>query len=533
MIQKNGYVQLELKENKVYLTYYPPVDGGKSVDLKEVESYIIKQGFTSFSLKSIDDLINNKEITSIFLEKSKYDFYSGYMETFIDSKGINSYSRLYPPSVNGPLFTKDDIVASLKSESIKFGIDYDKIDEFINNPVYFTDLVFATGKLCKEGKNGEGKFYFNTDINLKPKKNEDGSVDFHSLNVINEVKKGDLLCEIKKEVNGTIGTNLFGKIIEPKKVSPFKIECGKNVSFNEDRTKIYSEVSGHVFLKNNMISVSDVYTITGDVDNTTGNIDYKGNVTVLGSIKSGFSVKSGGDIVVNGVIEDANVTAKGHIIVKRGINSKGSDNKIIADGNIISKFIENCEVIAGGYVEAGVILTSKVKADGDVVASGVRGNISGSDIISGGSVKAKIIGSDMGSKTLIAIGEKPQHKEKYEEIQRSNAKLEEEIQRFSDIISNYTKSIKKGLKLDKKTTVYLKDLANALKTCKMYLANNNRIKDELDTLISKNSGNKIVIEKDIYPGCTLILSGHKKIIDNKLSSCQFKCIDGVIEKSIV
>lgn len=532
MIQKNGYVQLEIKDKEAYIIYHPPISGGDNCDIKEVESYIIKQGFTSFSVQRINDLIENKEEKNLLLGESKYDFFSGTMDTETDEKGMIATSRIYPPSVNGPEFTKEDIIASLKSESIRFGIDEEAINNFLENPIYFTDVIFAKGQLPKEGTDGEGKFYFNTNTDLKPKKNEDGSVDFHSLNMINEVNEGDLLCEVKKEIKGTNGTDLFGRNIEPKKVKVFKIECGKNVSFNEERTKIYADVTGHVFLKNGIISVSDVYTITGDVDNSTGNIDYKGNVTILGSIKTGFSVKSGGDIVVNGVIEDATVRASGHIIVKRGINAKGKGD-IAAEGNIISKFIENCNVKAGGYVESGVILTSHVEADGDVVVGGSRGNISGSTVISGGSVKAKTIGTDMGAKTLVAIGQKPMYKAKYEEIRKSDDKLNEKIQKFSGIMSNYQKSMKKGAKLDKKTILYLKELAVALSKCKELLSHNNRIKNEIDALIKKNNSSKIVIEKDIYPGCTIILSGVKKNIDSKLSSCQFKCVDGVISKTII
>ena len=86
MIQKNGYVQLEIKDKEAYIIYHPPISGGDNCDIKEVESYIIKQGFTSFSVQRINDLIENKEEKSLLLGESKYDFFSGTMDTETDEK---------------------------------------------------------------------------------------------------------------------------------------------------------------------------------------------------------------------------------------------------------------------------------------------------------------------------------------------------------------------------------------------------------------------------------------------------------------
>lgn len=80
------------------------------------------------------------------------------------------------------------------------------------------------------------------------------------------------------------------------------------------------------------------------MDNSTGNIDYPGNVTVRGNVKGGFSIIAKGDIVVEGVVEDALIQAGGQIIVKRGIH--GMTKGILrAQGNVICKFIENATII--------------------------------------------------------------------------------------------------------------------------------------------------------------------------------------------
>jgi len=532
MIQKNAYVQLEVEAGIVYLKFYPPLEGGERCDIKEVESYLTNQGFTSFSVQKLDQLLRKDEEGRMELGKSRFDFYSASMVTYVSENEMECYSRVYPPSLNGTALSKQDIIASLNSDKIKSGIIESAIDEFVDNPVYFQDVIFAEGQKPVDGTDGSIVFHFNTDPTLEPKRNEDGSVDFHSLNVVNTVEKGDLLCELTKEIPGTPGTNLFGNNVEPKKAKAAPYEFGKNTRLSEDGLKVYSEVTGHVQLSSGRVIVSDVYSVTGDVDNNTGDIDYTGSVSIGGSVRTGFSVKAGGDIIVEGVVEDANLEALGQIIVKHGINSQGKGT-IRAGSNVIAKFIENGNIICGGYVEAGVLLASHVEAEGDVIVQGKKGFIAGSEVISGGSVRADTIGSDMGAKTVIEIGSKPQTKDLLKKIEKSNNKLEEEIKRFSDIVGNYTRSIKKGLKPDKKTSEYLIKVTNALKEAQGYLDSNNAIKDKLEKELEANANCRIVANRDVYPGTTLYLYGHKKNIESQLSSCQFRYVDGDITRTVI
>jgi hypothetical protein len=531
MEQKNSYVQLNIKNGTAFLIFHPKKADGRLCTLKETEYYLVQEGFTSYDRKKLTNLLESEEEAELRIGKSPYEFYSPLMETDVESGEIHTHSIIYPPSVNGPTLTKDDIIASLRKDHIRFGINEEKIDEFVKNPVYFTEIEFVTGQEQVEGKNGTVQYFFNTDKKLKPKTNEDGSVDFHSLNVINSVNEGDILVKIEKEVRGIQGMTVYGKRINPRPVKPAKCEVGKNVRANEDKTEFYAACTGHVRIIQGRVVVDDVYGVPKDVDNNTGNIDYSGNVHIKGSIRSGFSVRAGGDIVVEGVIEDANVDAGGQIIVKHGINSAGT-NTIKSKSNIISKFIENGRIEAGGYVQSEVIMASSVKADGDIIVKGKKGFIAGSSCIAGGSVIADTIGSDMGSQTTIEAGQRPDVKKKLDLIRRSNAKLEEEIERFSTIIKNYNQSRRHGIKLDKKTSLYLIRVANALKMASEMLENNKRINDEIVAKLKEDTGSKIAAEKDFLPGTTIILYGHKKNITSKLSHCAFTFKDGDISKGV-
>ena len=46
-----------------------------------------------------------------------------------------------------------------------------------------------------------------------------------------------------------------------------------------------------------------VYVVPGDVDFSTGNIDFIGSVKVMGSVRNGFSVKAEGNVEIMGRLE--------------------------------------------------------------------------------------------------------------------------------------------------------------------------------------------------------------------------------------
>ena len=72
-------------------------------------------------------------------------------------------------------------------------------------------------------------YYFNTDVDLKPKKNEDGSVDYRELNVISYIKEGDLLAKLFPEDRGIKGYDVQGREIKPKQVRSLQLEYGNNI----------------------------------------------------------------------------------------------------------------------------------------------------------------------------------------------------------------------------------------------------------------------------------------------------------------
>ena len=180
---------------------------------------------------------------------------------------------------------------------------------------------------------------------------------------------------------------------------------------------MFSSVDGHVTLTDGRVFVSDVYEIPANVDASTGDVIYDGNVHIKGSVLTGYSVRARGDIEINGVVEGAYIEAGGQIILRRGM--QGMNKGILkAQGNIITKFLENAEVIAGGYVSTDSILHSDVSAKGDIIVGGRRGYVTGGLIRSGSLISVKTA-VQAWENTVLEVGVDPKILEEFKKVEQN------------------------------------------------------------------------------------------------------------------
>ena len=172
---------------------------------------------------------------------------------------------------------------------------------------------------------------------------------------------------------------------------------------------------------------------------------------VKGNIITGFKVEAKGNIEVEGIVEGAILISEANIILKRGIQGMGRGH-IEAKGNVIAKFIENSYVKCNGYVQSEAILHSHISAKGDINVDGKKGMIIGGEIRSGTSIATKILGSHMGTVTIVDVGIDPQLVDEYNTLGKEVQQEQEEIIKMNQIVNLLqAKKMQKGtLKPNKK-----------------------------------------------------------------------------------
>lgn len=338
---------------------------------------------------------NNVEVEANQDQKysSKVAISSDYYEAHLT---LDMYSKTYKIS-------QEEIIEILKDRNVVFGIDYDAINQIVNDPNNCHGVRVAKGIKHETGKDGEVEYFVKQEEDVKPTLLENGRVDFKHMNFVQPISKGDVLAQRTMPTEGKNGTTVTGKIIKgrPGKIANFKF--GKNIELSEDELQLLSMVQGTVQFSGDKIEVIQVLNVDGDVGVKTGNIEFSGKVVINGNVTSGYSVECEGDLEVNGIIEAAQLKTKGNLFISVGI--QGNDlASIECDGDMICGFMNNCKVQTIGNIESSSIMHSEIVCDGTLKALGKKGLIVGGSLQVRREIEAKVIGSEMGTITYLKLG---------------------------------------------------------------------------------------------------------------------------------
>lgn len=522
----NGYFQLVSNEWGTGLNIFPPTDGGEPISINELIGYLQGKNIT-YDISSINMAIRDaKAPIAIAISNQKIFPQQEMMEVKVTPNMMEAVARFYPPSPGAAFMGKADILNLLSQQKIVFGIDESAIDAFLAHREYCTDIVIARGQQPRHGTDASIEYFFNTDLRVRPTLNEDGSVDFFNLNTINHCKKGDILARLIKEDPGEKGMSVLGNAIQPRDVKRATLQYSNHILLSPERDVLTSEVNGHVCLVGDRVFVSDVFQVK-NVDNSVGNIEYDGSVLIDGNVCSNFSVVVHGDVEVRGVVEGATIQADGNIIIARGMN--GMNRGILkAGGNVISKFIENATVEAGGYVEAEAILHSFVSAKTEINVLSRKGFISGGKVTATNKINVKNLGSTMGADTIVEIGIDPETKQKFVDLQKETAQIHKELQQIAPILISANQKKAKGEPIAPDRMKYIQTLAIADKQKKERLQKCTKELEEISILISENKNASVCVQGQVYSGTKIIIADSALTVKESVKYCRFIRQDGEI-----
>lgn len=527
MKYKNSFFRVDIKEDGTYLDLYPPKQDGKSLDLKEIIDFLDRKKVPDFSIDTVKNaLLNLKdEIISVKLSEEKMDSFPESALITVSKDKMIAYIRFYPPSSGGKVMDKKEILGELEHEKIKYGIIEKVLDVFCVARQYCLNIPIAKGVKPILATDTKIDYFFNAKPLAKPKVLEDGSVDFHELNLFTKVNKGDVLAKLTMHKMGEPGRDVYGNVIPQNKPKISKLKYGKNISISEDKTVLTSEVDGNVSLTNGMVFVSDTFNVAADVDASTGDIDFDGSVCVAGTVKTGFTVKAKGDIQVNGVVEGATLIAGGNIVIKRGVQGMGKGN-LQCDGDICAQFFESANVRAGGNVTAGSILHSNIVSGGKVIVSGKKGFIVGGEVVCESYVEVHSIGNKMETQTHIKVGVKPELYDEMKKLISETSDLKAQIEEVSSYLNVYKVKLQKGAKLTPENLKQIRERNAVLEELNGQRNEKNIRLREIRELIDVGKNGSVKVTGSCYRGVTIFLATHIYSVKDRDDRCVYKIVDG-------
>ncbi|SFR95977.1 DUF342 domain-containing protein [Anaeromicropila populeti] len=521
MNYRNGFFQLQNKDDGTYLKLFPAMAGGEPVTADEIKKYLEDNYVKEYDLPVLLEALRKSHgVTEVKISNEDVWPIHEKIKVQISQDKMTAAISFYPPSSKGKFLDYSGVIEELNKQGITNGIIKENIEAYLRNRRFCTPILAAKGLEPREGKDAAIEYFFSVERTSKPKINEDGSVDFHCLDNISRVQKNAVLAKLTPEDAGAPGKDIYGNKIMPKKVKKLILRVGKNSHLSEDGLVLYSDVDGHVTLVEDKVFVSNLYEVPADVNASTGDIDYEGSVKVKGNVRTGYTIKAKGDIIVDGVVEGATLIADGDIILKRGIQgmSRGS---LIAKGNIVTKFIENSEVRSGANISTEAIMHSIVTAKDEIIVSGKRGLVTGGELKAGSSINIKIAGSTMGTSTLLEVGIDPELRETSSNLEARIQKIKEELVTLEQTFNVFKKKIVCGEHLPADKINFIKAIpktkAALEKELNQCYEEHMEIKDELDQF---DRGN-IVITNMAYPGVKITIANAVHYVKTEEHHCRY------------
>lgn len=518
--QIDGYYSLEIDEEGVQLTVYPPKsEHGKPVNEAAVIQDLKKQCIPEYNYALLIKAV--REAAGEPVKIAEPPAYEGEadIQVLISRDRMEATVQITRPEKSKPPCL-EDIVEKVQSKGIVFGIDHEALQRLAGSA---GELTVARGQQPVNGENAYIKYYVDLETKAKPAELENGKVDFRNLNLFTTVQQGDLLAEKISATPGIPGTDVLGNSVNPKPGKDLPLPAGKNTQVVD--TKITAAIAGQLLMINNKINVMPVIEIKGDVDLSTGNIDFIGNVTVRGSVQSGFTIKAGGNVEIFGTVSGGTVEGKS-IMIKMGIQGMGR-GYIKASGDVVAKFIENGTVYAGNdVIVSEVVFHSKINAGKRVIVQGKRGLVSGGRIVAGEEIVVKTAGTQMATGTELEVGVNPVMREEYQLIRK-------EIKQFESTLDQTQKALTILKAMDQSTMppdkreMLLKLTKSQFHLVGQISARRNRVA-EIELALEEMKHGRIRISDIIYPGVKIVVGSLIKPVREQMSHSSFYAEDGDI-----
>ncbi len=448
--------------------------------------------------------------------------------TFNNNK-LKAFIEILPPVGEGKPATIELVKQRLAEFNVVEGLKDGRINEALLEKNWGKKILFAEGRKAVNGKNAKVDFKFPLlSERIGPKIDEEGIADYHDLGLIYNVKMGEILAEKTLATEGTPGINVTGREIAAKNGVDLRIPMGKNTFCDDNETKVFAAIDGNVNIKDNRIVVDPVFEVHGDVDFSSGNIDFVGDVVINGNVNSGFEVKAGGDVEIKGFVEGSQVIAQGNILIRGGITT-GNKGLVKAGGDITARFAENSRIEADGDIlirEA--IMQSIIRAGGSVRVKDRKATILGGIVQAAEGVESRVLGSQLATRTIVEVGVNPHRREEYHYLTKTRNEKKKLIDNLNHNLQAYQRSGVSPENLSPKRKLALVKMLDDFKTVRTEMKEIEKRIIVLEEEFIRGHDAKVKALDVVYPGVRITIGQSNYIVNDPIKYSAFILEDGEV-----
>jgi hypothetical protein len=349
--------------------------------------------------------------------------------------------------------TLEEMMALLSREGIAHGFHAERWAENLqaleSGQLDEVMVLVASGTRAQTGRDAAFEWAIEIPDRSPGKMQEDGSIDFRERSLTTVVKQGDLIGRLIPPLPGTPGKDLLGRPVQPTQSVTIEVVTDSRISAKPSEDGVLSfhaAVGGGVARETRIqeaknrsqqrihLGIYPISNIEHDVDYSTGNVDFNGDVVIGGSVHAQFTVRATGTVSIGGYVEaGACITAGKDILIKRGV--VGSTTELVASGDVMAKYIQEATIRAGGDVKAGsYIFNASIRAGGQVVVAG-KGEGKSRALVGGlvwaaKGITARSIGSPYNTSTRLVVGIDPEYVNRADQIRANMQACDEKQQKL-------------------------------------------------------------------------------------------------------
>jgi uncharacterized protein (DUF342 family) len=315
-------------------------------------------------------------------------------------------SLLPTATANGVHFTEKKLAFFLGRKGVKHGINTDVLKKICAGQIFKTSFEVATATKPVQGEDASLEYLIAISPDSRPQVREDGKVDYREIKSFASVAAKQVIARKKPATPGTAGIAITGEPLPATPGKDIQMPSGRNTEISPDGNSLIALKAGIISQEAGAVNVLELLDIQKDIDFTTGNIKYSGDVMVHGNVMPGFMIEAEGSIHIKGEVESAKVISRNsEVIIERGIVGKGEtlingkkgvhiafaqDATLVTEGTLlVDKYLLNCDVTC---------LTLQTKDN--------HGSIIGGQTRAEKAIQVGHLGSDKGIKTCAMLFDK-------------------------------------------------------------------------------------------------------------------------------
>ncbi len=447
-----------------------------------------------------------------------------YLTILPEDGGKNRDAADYP--------SVEEIIRYLKSSGIKYGINQKAVERMVKYRKIGETIQVARGEKPLPGGAGRVEYYFDTG-NQSQADRASQEITTSKLDAGQFVYAGQLLARRLPPQRGKQGITVTGRVLDGSVGEETYIRAGRNTYFRDDEEReLVAAIDGTVSLQCCALHVDGTKFIDTDVDESTGDISFPGNVIVLRNVADGRSIQAGGNIEVHGDVGDAKLFAGGGVCVRGEFSGTGA-GLIRAGEDVQVKKVINQKVEAEGSVR--VLNSSQnahISARHCIMMTYYDGRAVGGTLRAGWSIIVKVLGSKEGSGTIAELRFEENPLQSIDRLTRQRDEFREQISDIDLQVQVLTaRAADTGFNSQR-----AQKIRQLRKRQQKVMKRLDEVGARLDSLVKQKERlgdfGIIQVRSRLFSGSEIIINGVRRVINENLRAVTFRLIGDRIHQDV-